>query len=113
VLCPCVSVLFPLVSLTEPLAFFSLFQVGELLCTHWRPNFETMQYPYLPPHITKPKECRKVFAVALPERCYFAVPKNHKLLAVPLFELFDNSARYGPQIAAIPHLLGRFNITLE
>ena len=32
-----------------------------------------------------------------------------KLLAVPLFELYDNTARYGPQLAAIPHLLSRYN----
>lgn len=32
-----------------------------------------------------------------------------KLLAVPLFELYDNTARYGPQLSAIPHLLSRFN----
>ena len=31
-----------------------------------------------------------------------------KLLAVPLFELYDNTARYGPQLSAIPHLLSRF-----
>lgn len=38
-----------------------------------------------------------------------SVPKNMKLLAVPLFELYDNTARYGPQLAAIPHLLSRYN----
>lgn len=32
-----------------------------------------------------------------------------KLLAVPLFELYDNSGRYGPQLSAIPHLLSRYN----
>jgi cleavage and polyadenylation specificity factor subunit 5 len=32
-----------------------------------------------------------------------------KLLAVPLFELYDNVQRYGPQLAAIPHLLSRYN----
>lgn len=32
-----------------------------------------------------------------------------KLLAVPLFELYDNTGRYGPQLAAIPHLLSRYN----
>lgn len=36
-----------------------------------------------------------------------AVPKNMKLLAIPLFELYDNAARYGPQLSAIPHLLSR------
>ena len=32
-----------------------------------------------------------------------------KLLAVPLFELYDNTARYGPQLSAIPHLLSQYN----
>lgn len=36
------------------------------------------------------------------------MPKNMKLLAVPLFELYDNTARYGPQLSAIPHLLSRY-----
>ena len=31
------------------------------------------------------------------------------LLAVPLFELYDHTARYGPQLSAIPHLLSRYN----
>jgi len=84
-------------------------EVGELLGQWWRPNFETQQYPYIPPHITKPKECKKLFVINLPEHCIFAVPKNMKLLAVPLFEMFDNVQRYGPIISAIPHLFGRFN----
>ena len=37
------------------------------------------------------------------------MPKNMKLLAVPLFELYDNTGRYGPQLSAIPHLLSRYN----
>lgn len=32
-----------------------------------------------------------------------------KIIAVSLFELYDNSQRYGPQLAAIPHLLSRYN----
>jgi len=83
-------------------------EVGELVCAWWRPNFETLQYPYIPAHITRPKECRKLFVVTLPEHCIFAVPKNLKLLAVPLFELYDNAQRYGPIISSIPVMLGRF-----
>lgn len=37
-----------------------------------------------------------------------SVPKNMKLLAVPLFELYDNTGRYGPQLSAIPHLLSKY-----
>lgn len=39
----------------------------------------------------------------------FAVPKNLKLLAVPLFELYDNASRYGPIISTIPLALSRFD----
>jgi hypothetical protein len=42
-----------------------------------------------------------------------AVPKNMKLLAIPLFELYDNAARYGPQLSAIPHLLSRYVCSLR
>ncbi|KAI9033256.1 cleavage and polyadenylation specific factor 5 [Hyaloraphidium curvatum] len=84
-------------------------EVGELLAVWWRPNFETFMYPYVPAHITKPKEQKKLFIIHLPERKLLSVPKNMKLLAVPLFELYDNSARYGPQLSAIPHVLSRFN----
>ncbi|ORX80343.1 cleavage and polyadenylation specific factor 5 [Anaeromyces robustus] len=84
-------------------------EVGELLSKWYRPNFENFMYPYTPAHITKPKEIKKIFLVHLPEQKTFSVPKNMKILAVPLFELYDNSVRYGPQLAALPHLLSRFN----
>eukprot|EP01105_Mastigella_eilhardi_P000789 TRINITY_DN10935_c0_g1_i1.p1 TRINITY_DN10935_c0_g1~~TRINITY_DN10935_c0_g1_i1.p1 ORF type:complete len:221 (+),score=74.76 TRINITY_DN10935_c0_g1_i1:147-809(+) len=84
-------------------------EVQELLSKWWRPNFETHFYPYVPPHITKPKECKKLYVIELPEKCVFAVPKNLKLLAVPLFELYDNPQRYGPIISTIPQQLARFN----
>ncbi|KAJ8498976.1 hypothetical protein OPV22_009528 [Ensete ventricosum] len=87
-------------------------QIGECVAIWWRPNFETVMYPYCPPHITKPKECKKLFLVHLSEREYFAVPKNLKLLAVPLFELYDNVQRYGPVISTIPQQLSRFQFNM-
>ncbi|PKI45416.1 hypothetical protein CRG98_034221 [Punica granatum] len=86
--------------------------IGECVAIWWRPNFETVMYPYCPPHITKPKECKKLFIVHLSERDYFAVPKNLKLLAVPLFELYDNVHRYGPVISTIPQQLSRFQFNM-
>ncbi|KAJ8450201.1 hypothetical protein Cgig2_033395 [Carnegiea gigantea] len=58
------------------------------------------------------QECKKLFMVHLPEREYFAVPKNLKLLAVPLFELYDNVQRYGPVISTIPQQLSRFHFNM-
>ncbi|KAF8147770.1 cleavage and polyadenylation specificity factor 25 kDa subunit [Mycena galopus ATCC 62051] len=102
-------------------------EIGDCLAQWWRPNLK--RYPFIPAHITKPKECKKLFVVQMPEKKILAVPKNMKLLAIPLFELYDNApgapnsialppfpnsylhilfyARYGPQLSAIPHLLSR------
>ena len=44
-----------------------------------------------------------------PEKAFFAVPRNYKLVAAPLFELYDNSQGYGPIISTLPQTLGRFN----
>lgn len=82
--------------------------VEDTIGNWWRPNFEPAQYPYIPPHITKPKEHRKLFLVQLQEKAYFAVPRNYKLVAAPLFELYDNAQGYGPIISSLPQALGRF-----
>lgn len=37
----------------------------------------------------------------------FAVPRNYKLVAAPLFELYDNAQGYGPIIACLPQCLSR------
>ncbi|KAK0732829.1 nucleotide hydrolase-domain-containing protein [Apiosordaria backusii] len=84
-------------------------EVGDCLAQWWRPNTETFMYPFVPAHITRPKECKKLYLIQLPETKVLSVPKNMKLLAVPLFELYDNTQRYGPQLSAIPHLLSRYN----
>lgn len=85
-------------------------RIGEVLGTYYRPNFENIMYPYCPAHIERPKEIRRLYLVQLPEKCFLAVPKNYRLVAVPLFEIYDHMQRYGPVISAIPQLLSRFNI---
>lgn len=42
--------------------------VEDIIGNWWRPNFEPPQYPYVPPHITRPKEHKKLFLVQLPEK---------------------------------------------
>lgn len=39
----------------------------------YRPNFDTVLYPYLPPHVTRPKEIKKLFIVPLLDKSCFAV----------------------------------------
>jgi len=84
-------------------------KVEDTIGNWWRPNFEPAQYPYIPAHITRPKEHKKLFLVQLPEKALFAVPRNYKLVAAPLFELYDNSSGYGPIISSLPQALSRFD----
>ena len=86
-------------------------QVTEHIGTWWRPHFDSPLYPYLPAHVTQPKECKKVFLVQLEEGHVLAVPKGIKLLAVPLFDVHDNGARYGPVIASVPNLVSRIDFS--
>ncbi|CAE8706529.1 unnamed protein product [Polarella glacialis] len=87
-------------------------KMGDLLSIWWNPSFDGKSYPYLPQHVTRPKECAKVYQVTLPERCVFAVPQQDKLVAVPFFDLFDDPTVYGPQLRDIPQLASRFAISV-
>jgi cleavage and polyadenylation specificity factor subunit 5 len=88
------------------------FRVGEQLAQWYRPNFDPLMYPYKPAHITHEKETRSIFLVHLDAECTMAIPSEYSLVAVPLFEVFDNAARFGAVIAGIPHVLSRLHINL-
>ncbi|XP_004243736.1 pre-mRNA cleavage factor Im 25 kDa subunit 1 isoform X1 [Solanum lycopersicum] len=88
---------------------YDRWEVGECLGMWWRPDFETLIYLVLPPNIKRPKECTKLFLVRLPESCKFIVPKNLKLIAVPLCQVHENFKTYGPIIAGVPQLLSKFS----
>lgn len=49
-------------------------QVGDCLAQWWRPNFETFMYPFVPAHVTRPKECKKLYFIQLPKSSEF-LPK--------------------------------------
>ncbi|AFR96716.2 cleavage and polyadenylation specificity factor subunit 5 [Cryptococcus neoformans C23] len=83
-------------------------EVRDCLSVWYRPHFDTFIYPYAPAHVSYPKECKKLYLVNLPPNKTFAVPANMKLHAIPVFEFYDNAARYGPQFAGIPYILSRF-----
>ena len=87
------------------------FHVAELLAEWTRPNFESLVYPYCPPHVTSPKEIRRIYLVHMPQNHTFLVPKNMKLFAVPLFELYDNTTRFGSVVFSnLPQSLSRFDL---
>jgi cleavage and polyadenylation specificity factor subunit 5 len=42
-------------------------EIGDCLAQWWRPNFETFMYPFIPAHVTRPKECKKLYFIQVPE----------------------------------------------
>lgn len=67
---------------TNP-ALQSPWDVSECAGVFWRPTFDALFYPYLPTHITKPKECKKLFVVPLADKGMFAVRRARAPTRLP------------------------------
>ena len=79
--------------------------VGEPLGCLWRPCADSQLYPYLPPHITRPRELRRLYVISLPERCYFAVSwVLSAATAFPVCILWLSSARSCTDSQLYPYL---------
>jgi len=87
--------------------------VVDIVSQWWRPKFDNLQFPYCPIHCTKPVELTTSFLVKVPAKRELFVPSNYEIIAVPLWMIFDDANEYGPQISALPLLLGRFNIAMD
>ena len=69
-------------------------EIGDAVGVWWRPNFETSLYPYLPAHVTRPKEAKKMYMIPLPQN---SMSSNVKILGVEAFrtnEVEQKSLRY-------------------
>ena len=85
------------------------YQPLDLLATWWRPHYTPPIYPYLPVHVSYPRQSTKIYLVELSGSGSLAVPRSFELRAVSLYELFDN-ASYGALLSTIPQLVSRFKL---
>ncbi|KAK1867371.1 hypothetical protein I4F81_009878 [Pyropia yezoensis] len=85
-------------------------EVGDQLSSWWATDFTNKRYPYVPAHVTRARERLNVYVVQLPASATFAVPRELTLVAVPLFEIYNNARTYGDVIAAVAVLLSRFHL---
>eukprot|EP00916_Digyalum_oweni_P014982 GHVL01024477.1.p1 GENE.GHVL01024477.1~~GHVL01024477.1.p1 ORF type:complete len:131 (+),score=0.14 GHVL01024477.1:398-790(+) len=83
-----------------------LCEVGPHVATWWRVNFDQHLYPYLPPHVSRPKEMQKHYVVRIPPQCSFALKEGWKLVCVPLFELFAESQLAHPYETSFSRITG-------
>jgi len=85
--------------------------IEDLLSIWWRPNFDDTMLPYLPPHVTRPRECMKVYQVIVPEKCVFVTEPGEEMIAIPLFDLLREEVNYSPMLKSIPSAISRFALT--
>jgi cleavage and polyadenylation specificity factor subunit 5 len=89
-------------------------QVDEVLGTWFRPNFDNHLYPYCPPHVKgTAKEEIDLYLVTLPKYKMLTIPKNYKVVAIPLYELYENQQRYGQILSQLPFMLSKFEFNSE
>jgi cleavage and polyadenylation specificity factor subunit 5 len=83
-------------------------KVGEVLGKFYRPEFDERLYPYLPSHVTRPKEEVTLIQVVLPPRCVFGLREGTTMSAIPVDEILRDPEAFPIQIRAIPNLISRF-----
>lgn len=83
-------------------------KIIELAGTFYRPNFEQSMYPYQVPHITEPKEIKKLYVVTISGDCVFEFPGNYGIELVSLMDLMGSTNRFGPVASSIPFLVSRY-----
>ncbi|GAB64582.1 mRNA cleavage factor-like protein, partial [Plasmodium cynomolgi strain B] len=81
-------------------------EIGEFLGEWWKTQFNSVYLPYLPAHITRPKEYIRLYQVTLTSRSIFHLPPGFTLKALPLFDL----GNCGVAIGGLTSVLSRFKL---
>eukprot|EP00918_Siedleckia_nematoides_P080544 GHVU01176738.1.p1 GENE.GHVU01176738.1~~GHVU01176738.1.p1 ORF type:complete len:255 (+),score=3.61 GHVU01176738.1:314-1078(+) len=85
----------------------SQFEVGEYLGLAWRAEIGGDLYPYLPLHVSRPKEAVRFYQVTLPPTCKIQVPPGFSLLSVPFINLAQST--FGAPLSCIVGMVSRFS----
>ncbi|CRH03054.1 mRNA cleavage factor-like protein, putative [Plasmodium relictum] len=81
-------------------------EIGEFLGEWWKTQFNSVYLPYLPAHVTRPKEYVRLYQVTLSSKCIFHLPPGFTLKALPLFDLNN----CGIAINGLSSILSRFKL---
>ena len=85
-------------------------KVGEVISKFYRPEFDQRIYPYIPPHVTRPKEEITLLQVVLPPKCVFALREGMSISAIPIPELLKAPQSHPVMIGSLPALIARFTL---
>lgn len=82
---------------------------GEVIGQLWRPEFDDVILPYLPPHVSRPKENIKLLRVTLPPRCVLACSDRERLEFVSVSDIRSGGPdEYNDVLRSLPLLLSRY-----
>jgi len=88
-----------------------LWSVGAMLSQYWRPEFDSNIFPYLPSHVSRPKECLKIIRVCLPPRCVIKTFSGTTMEFVAVSDILSGgSDEFDEIIRSIPSLMSRFSL---
>lgn len=84
---------------------------------YWRPEANDNLYPYLPPHITKPKELVKIYLITLPRRRILQCPRNlGTIFPMSIYDIQQHKSHSGGLrgssqmlLHSVPLLISQFN----
>jgi len=100
-------------------------EIGDLVSQLWKPNFDDTTLPYLPSHVSRPKERQRIYQVILPTGGVFCLPPKYSLRPVAFHDLHQRGAspdfqldvrgrdpvgRVPYVIANLPLLLSRYSL---
>jgi cleavage and polyadenylation specificity factor subunit 5 len=85
-------------------------KVGEVISKFFRPEFDDGIYPYIPPHVTRPKEEISLLQVILPPKCVFGLRDNMSISAVSVHEILKSPGSYPTLVSSLPALISRFTL---
>jgi cleavage and polyadenylation specificity factor subunit 5 len=83
-------------------------KIGDVIAKFYRPEFDDRIYPYIPSHVTRPKEEITLIQVILPPRCVFGLREGTNMSAVPVHEILKNPDALPILVSALPQLISRF-----
>ena len=83
--------------------------VGALVGVFWRTDIDSPLLPYLPIHVSRPKECMQVYQVVLPVECSLCLPPGVGIRAVSFGDLLLDVG-VDPATAGMVAAVSRFKL---
>lgn len=88
-------------------------EIGEHVATWFRPQFSEYMYPYLPAHITTPKEIEKWYVVSLPKGSKLRSQAKNEPVFLPFYQINGNPDWQGKPLGEVPVIMSRFDFRYE